>query len=164
MRYNKKRTAAWGFSALGYDPTPEAVSGIGMPKASKCPQGIAVLNRCPCPEVELRIVEFAYFIGLSLREGAVLLLVVGGGIERKAAAYGLQCRPGTIDTYWRRILRKSGHESPLQLIAALLAFAVSRPARWRADLSRIVPGGADEADFQRYRRAVHAEICGFRKN
>jgi DNA-binding CsgD family transcriptional regulator len=114
-------------------------------------EGLIFETAHPCPEVELRVVAFAYDLGLSLRECATLLLVVGGGVNRKEAAHRLQCSAGTIDTYWRRILRKSARQSPGEVVAALLAFAVT-------DRHRRPVGADDDGGFQRYRVDVHHAI------
>ena len=72
---------------------------------------------------------------------------------RKETAHRLRCSSGTIDTYWRRILGKSGLESPLQVLAAVLAFAVKQ-------VDSLEP---DEGNFQRYRSAIRAEAFGLPK-
>lgn len=76
-----------------------------------------------------RIVEFSYLINLSTREAMVLILTAGAGVHRKEAAHLLGCSPGTVDTYWRRILRKSKLGSQLELLAALLSFSVEDSTR-----------------------------------
>lgn len=83
----------------------------------------------PSSTVYQRIVEFAYLINLSTREAMVLILTAGAGVHRKEAAHLLGCSPGTVDTYWRRILRKSKLGSQLELLAALLSFSVEDSPR-----------------------------------
>lgn len=78
----------------------------------------------PSSTVYQRIVEFAYSINLSTREAMVLILTAGAGVHRKEAAHLLGCSAGTVDTYWRRILRKSKLGSQLELLAALLSYSV----------------------------------------
>jgi DNA-binding CsgD family transcriptional regulator len=134
-----------------------------MQRVCKGSKGVAFPDGRPCAEVEFRVVEFAYSMGLSVREGAVLLLAVGGGLERKEAAHRLRCSSSTIDTYWRRILRKTGLESPLHVVAALLAFTVTRSARLPRHVRGIVPVRPEEADFYRYLGAIHAETRGAEK-
>ncbi len=68
------------------------------------------------------ISQFAAQHRLSRRETALLsLLAVGSG--RKAAASHLHCSLGTIDTYRRRIFRKTATTSQAELFAALLEHA-----------------------------------------
>jgi DNA-binding CsgD family transcriptional regulator len=114
-------------------------------------------NAQPGPEVHLRIVEFAYAYGLSVREGAIVLLAAGFGLHRKETAHRLSCSPGTIDTYWRRILHKTGHDSQLALMASLLGFALTRPDGWIDDpeLSR---RGIGVPAFERYRSKLQAVV------
>jgi DNA-binding NarL/FixJ family response regulator len=67
------------------------------------------------------IARFAAQNHLSERETALVsLLAVGSG--RKDAATRLGCSLGTIDTYRRRIFRKTGTSSQAELFAALLEF------------------------------------------
>jgi DNA-binding CsgD family transcriptional regulator len=68
------------------------------------------------------IARFAAANHLSQRETALLsLLTVGLG--RKDAASRLGCSLGTIDTYRRRIFRKTGSSSQAELFGALLGVA-----------------------------------------
>jgi len=67
--------------------------------------------------------EFAKFYRLSGREAAVLLLAARG-LHRKESAFRLGCSPGTVDTYWRRIFRKTHHSSQAQVFAGILRFAI----------------------------------------
>jgi DNA-binding CsgD family transcriptional regulator len=67
--------------------------------------------------------DFADFYRLSGREAAVLLLAAEG-LHRKESAFRLGCSPGTVDTYWRRIFRKTQQPSQGQLFVRLLCFTV----------------------------------------
>jgi DNA-binding CsgD family transcriptional regulator len=72
--------------------------------------------------------RFATSHALSPRETAVLL-AIASGVSRKEVAWRLGCSPGTIHTYWRRLLRKTGSSSQSELFAALIRFVlVSSPA------------------------------------
>ncbi len=111
--------------------------------------------------VRRHIVEFAYRLGLSVREATVLVLAAGSGLHRKAAADRLGCSPGTVDTYWRRILRKSGQSSQLELLAVLLSYVLTR--REPPDPRELSPP-PDQAplfiqDFERYCGAINAAMA-----
>jgi DNA-binding CsgD family transcriptional regulator len=67
---------------------------------------------------------YAHRHALSGREGAVLILGVAWGLHRKECAYRLGCSSGTVDTYWRRIFKKTGTRSQSEISAAILAYAV----------------------------------------
>jgi DNA-binding CsgD family transcriptional regulator len=68
------------------------------------------------------VAAFATRYRLSQRETAVLALAADG-LHRKEAAHRLGCSAWTVDTYWRRILKKTQRGSQSELFAALLAFA-----------------------------------------
>ena len=102
--------------------------------------------------VYLRIVEFSYTVGLSTREATVLIMAAGAGVSRKEAAYRLGCRPGTVDTYWQRILHKCGMDSQLGVFAALLAFSL------RSLAAGGMEGGTMAADLARYRAGIDSVI------
>jgi DNA-binding CsgD family transcriptional regulator len=72
--------------------------------------------------------QFAQLYRLSGRETNVLVLAAAG-LHRKESAFRLGCSPGTVDTYWRRIFRKTGQTCQPELFAALLAFAVGDRTR-----------------------------------
>jgi DNA-binding CsgD family transcriptional regulator len=74
-------------------------------------------------EVNAIIQSFARYYRLSQREASVLNLFALG-LHRKESAFQLGCSPGTVDTYWRRIFRKTGTPAQSELFAALLSFAV----------------------------------------
>ena len=71
--------------------------------------------------------QFAATHGLSVRETGVLQLAASG-FHRKETAYRLGCSLGTVDTYWRRLLRKTGCQDQWRLYADLLLFAISQAA------------------------------------
>jgi DNA-binding NarL/FixJ family response regulator len=77
--------------------------------------------------------RFAAANGLSGQETAVLLLTVKG-VHRKEAASRLGCTTGTVDTYWRRIFKKTLRTSQCEVLVALLAFALAPPSGKRVDL------------------------------
>lgn len=108
-----------------------------------------------------RIVEFAHSRGLSGREAVVLILGAGIGLNRKEAAYRIGCRPGTVDTYWNRILRKCGADSQLEVFASLLAFALEN-AREACVTGPSRPDRTSSAvrDMVRYRAGIDAAIHG----
>jgi DNA-binding CsgD family transcriptional regulator len=62
--------------------------------------------------------------GLSVRETEVLFRLVDGDC-RKQAATALGCSAGTVDTYWRRILAKSGADSLERFLANLIRYFIS---------------------------------------
>jgi DNA-binding CsgD family transcriptional regulator len=74
--------------------------------------------------------------GLSDRETIVLLLGAQG-LHRKAVASRLGCSPGTVDTYWRRILRKTGLSCQSAVNAALLSMAVQTSRAADHNLSNV---------------------------
>jgi DNA-binding CsgD family transcriptional regulator len=61
---------------------------------------------------------------LSGRETSVLELAAVG-LHRKEVSSRLGCSPGTVDTYWRRIFRKTNRGSECAVLADVLAFAVT---------------------------------------
>lgn len=63
---------------------------------------------------------------LSTRETSVLQLTAGG-VHRKETAARLRCGIATVDTYWRRILRKTGLASQVEVLAAVLCHAFGNP-------------------------------------
>jgi DNA-binding NarL/FixJ family response regulator len=69
------------------------------------------------------VTSFALSHGLSNQETAVLRLAAEG-VHRKEAAFRLGCQAGTVDTYWRRIFRKTGWTDQSEIYAALLSFAL----------------------------------------
>lgn len=69
------------------------------------------------------LADFADRHRLSQRERAVLSLGMQG-VHRKGTAVCLGCSPGTVDTYWNRILRKLRLSSQLEVLASLLVIAV----------------------------------------
>lgn len=69
--------------------------------------------------------EFSHLHSLSRREAEVLAMSARG-ISRKEAAFRLGCSVGSVDTYWRRMLKKTLSESPSQVIASLLSLALER--------------------------------------
>lgn len=71
--------------------------------------------------------QFAAHHALSARETTVLALAAAGH-HRKESASRLGCSLGTVDTYWRRIFRKTGRTSQSELFVALLAFAIGGDA------------------------------------
>jgi len=93
--------------------------------------------------VHVRITEFANSLRLSAQEAAVLSLAAGSGLHRKETAERLGCRPGTVDTYWRRILRKSGYGSKLELFSALLSFSLNQQAQAALSTSTAAALAAD---------------------
>jgi DNA-binding CsgD family transcriptional regulator len=64
---------------------------------------------------------------LSVRETGVLQLAASG-FHRKETAYRLGCSLGPVDTYWRRLLRKTGCQDQWRLYADLLLFAIGQAA------------------------------------
>jgi len=73
--------------------------------------------------------RYANVHGLSKRERAVLALGARG-LHRKGMATELGCSPGTVNTYWNRILRKLRLTSQAEVLANLLKLALSSaPAR-----------------------------------
>lgn len=77
----------------------------------------------PPSPVGLVLRRFAAHHGLSARETMVLALAAAG-LHRKESASRLGCSLGTVDTYWRRIFRKTGRTSQAELFVALLSFAM----------------------------------------
>jgi DNA-binding NarL/FixJ family response regulator len=71
------------------------------------------------------VTSYAASYALSSRETMVLSLGAEG-LHRKAVAARLGCSAGTVDTYWVRILRKTGLESQAAVHAALLRLALSQ--------------------------------------
>jgi hypothetical protein len=51
----------------------------------------------------------------------------------KEAAWQLGCSPGTVQTYWRRVLRKTGTASQSELFAALFRFVLAGGSPPRQD-------------------------------
>jgi DNA-binding CsgD family transcriptional regulator len=94
------------------------------------PKAPLVEDRCgevrPClvsGAINALVTGYGQSHGLSRRETSVLVLGVSG-LHRKEAAYQLGCSPGTVDTYWRRILRKTSARSQAEVFAELLLIAV----------------------------------------
>src|SRR5256885_12068482 len=73
--------------------------------------------------VSVVIDSFASRHGLSAREAAVLA-AAALGLDRRDTAYRLGCRIGTVDTYWRRVFKKTRMSCQSELFARLLSFAV----------------------------------------
>jgi DNA-binding CsgD family transcriptional regulator len=71
--------------------------------------------------------RYADVHGLSRRERAVLSLGARG-LHRKGMATELGCSPGTVNTYWNRILRKLHLTSQAEVLANLLRLALGAPA------------------------------------
>lgn len=95
------------------------------------------------PLVPAIAAHFARQHGLSSREATVLQLAAGG-IHRKETAARLGCGIATVDTYWRRILRKTRLTSQVEVLAALLCFALDvLDADERALLTRRLHGLGD---------------------
>jgi DNA-binding CsgD family transcriptional regulator len=67
---------------------------------------------------------YAAIHGLSRRERAVLVLGARG-LHRKGTALYLGCSPGTIDTYWNRLLKKLRLSSQSEALAHLLQLALT---------------------------------------
>jgi DNA-binding CsgD family transcriptional regulator len=67
--------------------------------------------------------RYADLHGLSKRERAVLLLGARG-LHRKGMATELGCSPGTVNTYWNRILRKLTLSSQAEVLARLISLAL----------------------------------------
>jgi DNA-binding CsgD family transcriptional regulator len=67
--------------------------------------------------------RYADVHGLSRRERAVLSLGARG-LHRKGMATELGCSPGTVNTYWNRILRKLRLSSQAEVLAHLLRLAL----------------------------------------
>ena len=70
--------------------------------------------------------SYADVHGLSRRERAVLSLGARG-LHRKGMATELGCSPGTVNTYWNRILRKLHLTSQAEVLANLLRLALGAP-------------------------------------
>jgi len=70
--------------------------------------------------------SYADVHGLSKRERAVLTLGARG-LHRKGMATELGCSPGTVNTYWNRILRKLHLTSQAEVLANLLRLALGAP-------------------------------------
>ena len=79
---------------------------------------------------------FSNDYSLSPREANVLLLATAG-LHRKKIADRLGCSVATIDTYWRRLFKKTGTTSQCQVFAVLIIRAVTRndPTSLRSTLS-----------------------------
>jgi DNA-binding CsgD family transcriptional regulator len=92
--------------------------------------------------------RFAVHHGLSARETTVLALAAAG-LHRKESASRLGCSLGTVDTYWRRIFRKTGRTSQSELFVALLAFAIAgeRGAPAGREATIAVPAAARAGSF-----------------
>jgi DNA-binding CsgD family transcriptional regulator len=76
------------------------------------------------PAVDNVVYRFARAHRLSLRERGVLALCAGG-LHRKEVAFRLGCSAGTVDTYWRRIFKKTSATSQCEVLAALLTLAAT---------------------------------------
>ena len=70
--------------------------------------------------------RYADVYGLSRRERAVLSLGARG-LHRKGMATELGCSPGTVNTYWNRILKKLRLSSQAEVLAHLLRLALHPP-------------------------------------
>jgi DNA-binding NarL/FixJ family response regulator len=70
--------------------------------------------------------HYADLHGLSQRERAVLSLGARG-LHRKGMSTELGCSPGTVNTYWHRILRKLRLSSQAEVLATLLRMALDAP-------------------------------------
>jgi DNA-binding CsgD family transcriptional regulator len=68
--------------------------------------------------------RFGQEYGLSSRETDVLTLTALG-LHRKEVAFRLGCQWATVDTYWRRIARKTRSTSQAEVMAALLWAALA---------------------------------------
>jgi CheY-like chemotaxis protein len=53
------------------------------------------------------------------------LALCAGGLHRKEVAFRLGCSAGTVDTYWRRIFKKTSATSQCEVLAALLTLAAT---------------------------------------
>lgn len=104
-------------SRLHREPRTGARAGMTMNEDPRCRSPFLSFEACTF------VREFAVRHNLSDRETAALLLSTVG-VFRKEAAHRLGCAPGTVDTYWRRILRKTGTRSQPELFAALVVFAM----------------------------------------
>ena len=91
--------------------------------------------------------RFAVPYQLSVREATVLALAALG-LRRKESAFCLHCSAATVDTYWRRIFRKTQRASQAELFAALLLFGIADCAE------RELPTAQDEAFVQAIRVAI----------
>jgi DNA-binding CsgD family transcriptional regulator len=80
------------------------------------------LRELPNP-VHAIVREFAIDRQLSHRETDVLLYALQG-FNRKEVALSLGCSPCTVNTYWRRILRKTKRSSQSELFVAVVLFAL----------------------------------------
>jgi DNA-binding CsgD family transcriptional regulator len=78
--------------------------------------------------VRIAVVRFAGHYRLSTRETSALHLAAMG-VHRKETAAHLGCGIATVDTYWRRVLRKTGLTSQMEVLAALLNFALGEELR-----------------------------------
>jgi DNA-binding CsgD family transcriptional regulator len=101
--------------------------------AASAPKGPSTPQPRPCPVVDIAnlvalVGDYAEAHGLSGQERAVLLLGARG-LHRKGAAVHLGCSPGTVDTYWNRILRKRQLSSQLEVLAELLSLALDGSTR-----------------------------------
>ena len=86
------------------------------------------MHRRPGPTVSGFVQRFGQREGLSARETAVLTLAALG-IHRKEAASRLGCSAGTVDTYWRRIFKKTRSSSQAEIFALLLASALDETTK-----------------------------------
>jgi DNA-binding CsgD family transcriptional regulator len=82
------------------------------------------------------VAAFADRYELSGRETAVIALAAAG-LHRKAAADRLGCSAATIDTYWRRVFKKSSTKFQSEVMGALFRMATSEQSRG------IAPTGGD---------------------
>jgi two-component system, OmpR family, response regulator CpxR len=104
-----------------------------FPRAITALDGVAVLEehtggpQYATPAVEGVVQRFARTHALSSRETGVLTLSAVG-LHRKEVAFRLGCSAGTVDTYWRRIFKKTATASQCEVLAALLSLAAADKA------------------------------------
>jgi two-component system, OmpR family, response regulator CpxR len=115
-------------SGLRCSAFPVALTGFDGLDVLAAPRGGA---QDATPAVAGVVQRFARAHALSSRETGVLTLSAAG-LHRKEVAFRLGCSAGTVDTYWRRIFRKTATASQCEVLAALLSLAASDNAEAEA--------------------------------
>jgi DNA-binding response OmpR family regulator len=119
-----------------------AVIVVAAPEGVDCRRMVAFSGRCdylPKPLIfEALLVllrrrrngsidDYGREFGLSERELAVLKLAING-LDVDATANRLGCRPGTIRTYWARVLHKTDARSREQSLSHVIRWLVRTPS------------------------------------
>jgi DNA-binding CsgD family transcriptional regulator len=119
--------------ALAYRPDDEGAPASGPRVQDRLPETRRRLAALFAPAearfstaVVNTVAEFAVHHRQSEREADILALAAMR-IHAKEGAARVGCHPSSHNTYWRRIIRKTGNGSRCEVLAALLSFSLQAP-------------------------------------